>query len=149
MGATDCSFTVKGKDREALTKNFWKTVKQAKHERGHGGYTGSAAEFSQIVWTTKVFNLYEDMQAFITNLNDKDVAYMVQMKVFKDSPTIERWLKEARELNQMVWRSNDEKFKAQTKKTIEKLYAKIKAARLRKAEASKKTEWVACGWVSE
>ncbi len=150
MGATDCSFKVNGKTREALEKNFWKHVKSVARTIGSRdlGYSGSAAEFSNLTITNRVFNSYEEMQEFIENKGKND-AYLVQIKIIKDSPTIERWIKEDRELSNMIYRSNDEKFKARTRKVVEKLREKVKAARLRKAEASKRTEWVACGWVSE
>jgi hypothetical protein len=150
MGATDCSFKVKGKDRATLEKNFWKHVKEVRGTIGSRdqGYSGTAAEFSYLTITNLVFNTYEEMMDFIDRKN-KNEAFLVQLKVIKDSPTIERWSKEADELSKMIWRSHDDKFRAQTRKTVDKIYTKIKAARLRKAEASKRTEWFACGWVSE
>lgn len=148
MGANVCSFTVKGKDREALTKNFWKQVKAARREFGDRGYTGSAAEFSNLTILNRVFLNHEELDAFIESKGKND-AYLVQVKVIKDSPTIERWLTEAKELSSMIWRSNDDKFRQSTRKTLDKIYAKIQAARARKAEASKRTEWVAIGWVAE
>lgn len=150
MGATDCYFKVKGKDRATLEKNFWKHVKEVDRTIGERdrGYSGTAAEFNYLTITNRVFNTYEEMMSFLDNKN-KNEAFLVQLKVIKDSPTIERWTKEADELSRMIWRSSDDKFRAQTRKTVDKLYDKIKAARLRKAEASKRTEWYACGLVSE
>lgn len=150
MGATDCSFKVKGKDRATLEKNFWKHVEAVGRtiSSRDRGYSGTAAEFSHLTVTNLVFNTYEEMMSFLDNKN-KNEAYLVQLKVIKDSPTIERWSKEADELNRMIWRSSDDKFRAQTRKTVDKLYTKIKTARLRKAAASKRMEWYACGIVSE
>ena len=150
MGATDCSFTVKGKDRATVTKNFWNHVEDARHEHGHGGYSGTAAEFSHIMFTTYVFNNYDELQTYIVeNITDKNVAYMVQMKVFKDTPTITKWLEMDRAVSRAIWGTTDEKQKAKLRKEVANLRKKVGAARLRKAQASKITEWVACGWVSE
>lgn len=147
MGATDCYVTLKGKNREALIKDFWEEVKQAKYEHGHGGYSGSAAEFLYLEFTSLVFNNFEEVQDYVSNRGDKNVAKVVQVKVIKDSPTIERWLEESKQLYR-TWFSLDEKAKKANDKKREKILEKIKAARLRKAVASKKTEYIACGWVS-
>jgi len=148
MGATDCMFRLKGNTQEARTKYFWDVVKQAQHEYGHGGYSGTAAEFSHIVVTNRVFEMVEDMQAFI-NDKEKNDAYFVQLKVIKDSATITKWLTQAREISNAMWRTSDSKERARLQKEASKIHAKIRAARLRKAMASKKTEWYAVGIVSE
>lgn len=151
MGACDTYVTLKGKTREAMEKDFWNKVKDAKHEYGHGGYTGSAAEFCSLRFTSHVFNSIEEMQEFVANLNDKDVAHVVQVKVVEDTATIKKWIAENNEIVKKLWAiaPSEENQRKQLNKQREMNIAKIKAARLRKAAKSKKTVTFACGWVSE
>ncbi len=152
MGATDCYFSVKGKTEQAIRKEFRERCNQAADhvEDDDIGYSGTAAEFSQLIFTSNVFNSYEEMQEFIGG-KEKNVAYAFQMKIVKDTATIEKWLKQVRELNAQVFydRTLTEKAKARIRKQVEAIYAKIKVARRRKAEKTTRTTWMVGGMVSE
>lgn len=148
MGATDCMFRLKGNTNEARIKYFWKVVADCKHEYGHGYGTGTAAEFSNITTTSLVFNTHEDLDKWL-EYKSKNDAYLIQLKVIKDSPTITKWIAQLNTLATASHYEKDPKVRAKAQKEVEKIRAKIKAARQRKAEASKRTEFYAAGWVAE
>lgn len=149
MGACNCGITLKGRTREAQTKEFWKIVKEARNEYGQG-YTGTAAEFCELIFTGRVFNSYEEADDFLDS-KENNVAYVYELKVVEDTATIKKWLTEYNELAKKLWTlsSNEVLLKKQINKKREVILAKIKAARIRKAEKTKKTITVASGWVSE
>lgn len=154
MGACEAGYTSKVKvgsanERSALLKEFQAEIEQAQHEYGHGGYSGSVAEFHRLNITSHVFTSYDEAQAFIEP-KEKGEAYAYQMKIADKNTLVDRWASDlSGKINQLYRMTRDTKeHKAQTK-AIAKLAAKLATKRKELATKSKKSVWVIGGWVSE
>jgi len=150
MGATDCYFRVKGKTPEAIRKEFWNKVKEVALDVSDDdlGYSGTAAEFTHLQFTGLTFDSIEQMQDWLAP-KEKNTAFVINVKDITDTPTIVKWIAEARQLQNSIKHGMQPGEAQRIRKNISRIQEKIRIARARKAEKTTKTQTYCAGWVSE
>lgn len=151
MGATDVYMTVDGKKNEAQVKQaFAEKQSDDAHEYGHGGYSGSFAEFNGISFTRMEFATVDEAGDWIEKNSQKwGPALAVKYKAIKKTKRIENYELKMRGWSNELWASQNPRTKKALEKRIVSAREKIKEIQKTLAGKSKKTMWLIGGWVSE
>jgi len=148
---------------EAAKKDFGRRAEQDRYENGHC-YSGSMGMLGSLTYVSTIFDTEEDFERFLEN-KSKDDGYLARVRVIREtkpliSARVARFelLWDAQQAKQgrirdpkksYTWKAGTPNQLARVLGRYEKLDRKYKELLALQLEKSKKTRFIAGGWVSE